>query len=50
MLKGGTRFYLGRMPNVAAILTDAQNLLLTPEPVDRFSRNLLCSIWDSSPS
>ena len=25
MLKGGgTRFYLGQMPNVAAILTDAQ--------------------------
>ena len=40
---------LGRMLNMAAMLTNAQKSS-SPEPVGRLSRNLVCSIWDSSPS
>ena len=53
--EGGTKVYIngpGHMTKMAATLIYGKNFYISssPEPVDRFSRNLVCSIGDTSPS
>ena len=53
--EGGTKVYIngpGHMTKMAAMPIYGKNLKksLFPEPVGRFSRNLVCSIGDSCPS
>ena len=53
--EGGTKVNInnpGHMTKMAAMLKNAQNLqkYSSPEPVAQFPRNLVCGIWDSSPS
>ena len=53
--EGGTKVYIngpGHMTKMAAMPIYGKNLKKSssPEPADRFSRNLVCSIGDSCPS
>ena len=52
---GGTKFcarHLGHMTKMAATSIYGKNpsKSSSPKPAGRFPRNLVCSIWDSSPS